>query len=160
VIWLSWWWRTKKSLVGTPESSFHRNLVRNSWPISFLPSHGIMNLATADQDTSVYKVFPFNLNPYWFSCFIYFFLSVEGNLIFFFPIHLTGLKLESKPDYSEQILLLCPSAGWVPLWWHSQRPTGWDSGSNIGTAEKSLFIYLMPFNLMLKEGRDVYLYEP
>ena len=72
--------------------------------------------------------------------FISFFLW-RGTIIFFFPIHLAGLKLESKPDYYEQILLLCPSADWVPLWWHSQRSTGLDSGSNSGTAEKSFFFF-------------------
>lgn len=76
--------------------------------------------------------------------FISFFLWRE-TLIFFFSIYLAGLKLESKPDYYEQILLLCPSAGWVPLWWHSQRYTGWDSGSNIGTAEKRVFFGFFGF---------------
>ena len=90
--------------------------------------------------------------------FISFFLWRET--IIFFSIHLAGLKLESKSDYYEQILLLCPSAGWVPLWWHFQRFTGLDSGSNIGTAEKVLFFFLMHFKLMLKKVRDIYLYEP
>lgn len=119
-----------------------------------------MNLATADQDTSVYKAFPFNLNPYWFSCFIYFFLSLEGNLIiFFFPIHLAGLKLESKPDYYEQILLSVAQLAGSHYDGIPKDPLAGTVGLISGQLKRVYLFFLMHFNLMLKEGRDIYLYE-
>lgn len=93
---------------------------------------------------SVYKVVPFNLNPYWFSHCMYLFLWRGSFLFFFFPFflffltYLAGLQLESKQDCSEQILLLCSSAGEVPLW---------DPLSGLLTKVFFFFLFCFVFNV-------------
>lgn len=85
--WLSRCRRKKKALVETPESYLQRNLVGNSWPVSFLLSHGPHESCQC-LTTSGLFIRPSLLpgTPTGFlTLFIYFFLQKRAFIFYVFP---------------------------------------------------------------------------